>query len=145
MNLSVNLSVNSSFQQILVIWTLFINLKALNTIGRHVPNVLVIVKLDYKNVLKLQFLITNHMVGLGKTKNYLKLFFCMCVASYYIWSVFLVPLLSTNVCGLTFYYTKSAPFWGLFFNNKKYWVVRSAWLTHSRNTCKLTPKFFLIN
>ena len=41
MNLSVNLSVNSSFQQILVLWTLFVNLKALNTIGRHVPNVLV--------------------------------------------------------------------------------------------------------
>ena len=40
-NLSVNLSVNWSFQHILVIWTLFINLKALNTIGRHVPNVLV--------------------------------------------------------------------------------------------------------
>ena len=37
----MNLSVNSSFQQILVIWTLLINLKALNTIGRHVPNVLV--------------------------------------------------------------------------------------------------------
>ena len=32
---------NSSFQQILVLWTLFVNLKALNTIGRHVPNVLV--------------------------------------------------------------------------------------------------------
>ena len=39
MNLSVNLSVNSSFQQILVLWTLFVNLKALNTIGRQVPNV----------------------------------------------------------------------------------------------------------
>ena len=49
MNLSVNLSVNSSFQQILVIWTLFINLKALNTIGRHVPNVLVFNFLPPKN------------------------------------------------------------------------------------------------
>ena len=48
MNLSVNLSVNSSFQQILVIWTLFIYLKALNTIGRHVPNVLV--KIHTSNV-----------------------------------------------------------------------------------------------
>ena len=46
MNLSVNLSVNSSFQQILVIWTLFINLKTLNTIGRHVPNVLVFYSTD---------------------------------------------------------------------------------------------------
>ena len=49
MNLSVNLSVNSSFQQILVIWTLFINLEALNTIGRHVPNVLVKLKANITN------------------------------------------------------------------------------------------------
>ena len=59
MNLSVNLSVNSSFQQILVIWTLFINLKTLNTIGRHVPNVLV--KLKRKSTGKTDFGIVTIM------------------------------------------------------------------------------------
>ena len=51
-----------SFQLILLIWTLFIHLKTLNTIGRHVPNVLVTSEND---LLELKLLTVSEILYQG--------------------------------------------------------------------------------